>query len=91
MHGAALAHGTVTPFLQKIPAGGNAMSLATVVFLVLGAVCLLASGVLMYKMIPRRGRPPFVLMRTESGETAVALSQFILMIAGLAFFAKAIL
>jgi hypothetical protein len=45
----------------------------------------------MYKMIPRHGRPPFALMRTESGETAVALSQFILMIAGLAFFAKAIL
>jgi hypothetical protein len=67
------------------------MTLATAVFLVLGAVCLLVSGFLMYKMIPRRGRPPFAPMRTESGETAVALSQFILMIAGLAFFAKAIL
>jgi hypothetical protein len=30
-------------------------------------------------------------MKTESGETAMALSQFILMIAGLAFFAKALL
>jgi hypothetical protein len=91
MRGAALVHGTVTPFVRKIPAGGLAMSLATVVFLVLGAVCLLVSGFLLYKMIPRRGRPPFALMQTESGETAVALGQFILMIAGLAFFAKAIL
>ena len=67
------------------------MSVATVLFLVLGAACLLVSGFLMYKMIPRRGRPPFAPMQTESGETAVALTQFILMIAGLAFFAKAIL
>lgn len=67
------------------------MSLATVLFLVLGAACALGSGFLMYKMIPRPGRPPFAPMQTETGETATALSQFILMIAGLAFFAKAIL
>lgn len=67
------------------------MSFSTVVFGVLGAVCLLTSGFLMYKMIPRQGQPPFAWMSTESGETATALSQFILMIAGLAFFAKAIL
>jgi hypothetical protein len=30
-------------------------------------------------------------MKTEGGETALALSQFILMIAGLALFAKALL
>ena len=64
---------------------------AVAVLLGLGTVCLLVSGFLMYKMMPRDGEPPFGWMRTESGETAMALSQFILMIAGLAFFAKALL
>lgn len=67
------------------------MSFSTVVLGVLGAGCLLASGFLMYKMIPRQGQPPFAWMSTESGETATALGQFILMIAGLAFFAKALI
>jgi hypothetical protein len=67
------------------------MSFAAAVFVVLGAACLVVSGVLMYKMIPREGQAPFAWMQTESGETAMALSQFILMIAGLAFFAKALL
>ena len=67
------------------------MTSTAVVLVVLGAVCLLASGFLMSKMIPREGQPPFAWMETESGETAMALSQFILMIAGLAFFAKALL
>jgi hypothetical protein len=67
------------------------MTSGVVVFLVLGAGCLLMSGFLMYKMIPREGQAPFAWMQTESGETAMALSQFILMIAGLAFFAKALL
>jgi hypothetical protein len=67
------------------------MTSTAVVLVVLGAVCLLASGFLMSKMIPRQGQPPFAWMKTESAETAMALSQFILMIAGLAFFAKALL
>ena len=67
------------------------MTSTAVVLVVLGAVCLLASGFLMSKMIPRQGQPSFAWMETESGETAMALSQFILMIAGLAFFAKALL
>lgn len=62
--------------------------ISAVVFVGLGTVCLLVSGFLMYKMMPREGEPPFAWMRTESGETATALSQFILMIAGLAFLAK---
>ena len=66
------------------------MTSAILVYALFGAVCLLVSGFLMYKMIPREGEPPFVLMRTESGETAMALCQFILMIAGLAFLAKAL-
>ena len=64
---------------------------AVTILLALGAVCLLASGLLMYKMMPREGEPPPGWMKTEGGETALALSQFILMIAGLALFAKALL
>jgi hypothetical protein len=45
----------------------------------------------MYKMIPRRGQAPWVWMQTETGETTVALGQFVLMIAGVALIAKAIL
>jgi hypothetical protein len=72
-------------------AGGIAMSFAVAVLLALGTVCLLASGFLMYRMMPREGEPPFAWMQTESRETAIALTQFILGIAGLAFFAKALL
>jgi hypothetical protein len=64
------------------------MTSAIVMFVVLGGVCLLVSAFLMHKMIPRDGQPPFAWMQSESGETAMALSQFILMVAGLAFFAK---
>lgn len=67
------------------------MSLATVVFSIFGALCLFVSGWLMFKMIPRKGQQTFVWMRTESGETVTALGQFILLITGLAFIAKALL
>ncbi len=67
------------------------MTTAVAVLVVLGALCLLVSGLLMYKMIPREGQTPSAWMTTESGETAMALGQFVLMIAGLAFFAKALL
>jgi hypothetical protein len=84
-------HGTVTAFSRRIAAGGFAMTLAGAVLVVLGTACLLVSGFLMYRMIPRHGQPSAPWMKTESGETAMALGQFILMIAGLAFFAKALL
>lgn len=60
------------------------------VFIVCGLVCLFVSGLIMYKLIPREGRPPSPWMKTESGETAVALGQFILLVAGIALLAKGI-
>ena len=61
------------------------------VLVVAGFVCLLVSGVMAYKMVPRAGRPPAPWMRTETGETAMALGQFILLILGCALLAKALL
>jgi hypothetical protein len=45
----------------------------------------------MYKLVPREGRPPSPWLRTEFGETSLALGQFMLLIAGLALLAKGIL
>jgi hypothetical protein len=60
------------------------------VLIVCGLVCLFVSGLMMYKLIPREGRPPSPWMKTGSGETAVALGQFILLVAGVALLAKGI-
>lgn len=56
-----------------------------------GLVCLALSGILMSRMIPRQGKATWSWMQTDTGETTVALSQFILMIVGAALIAKAIL
>lgn len=56
-----------------------------------GLVCLVLSGILMFKMIPRQGKATWSWMQSETGETTVALSQFTLMIVGVALIAKAIL
>lgn len=64
---------------------------ASAVLIACGIVCLCVSGFMMYKLVPREGRPPSPWLRTEAGETGLALGQFILMIAGLALLAKGIL
>ena len=66
------------------------MNSATVILLLSGIVCLLISGFMMYKLIPREGRAASAGMKTDAGETAMALGQFTLMVAGLALLAKAI-
>ena len=66
------------------------MSSSGIVLIVVGAICLAISGYLMYRMIPRKGRPAASSMRSDSGETIMALGQFMLMIAGLAMIAKAL-
>lgn len=38
--------------------------------------------------IPRAGRPPSPWMKTDFGETSVALGQFILLVAGIALLVK---
>ena len=56
-----------------------------------GVVCLVISGYALYRMIPREGRPAAPWMNGESGETAMALGQFTLMVAGIALLAKGLL
>jgi hypothetical protein len=87
MAGARLEHGTVTPIAARIAA----MTTGSVVLIASGIVCLIVSGFMMYRMIPRADRPASPWMQTESGETAMALGQFTLMIVGLALLAKGIL
>ena len=55
-----------------------------------GVICLLISAYALYRMIPREGRAAWSWMKTDSGETIVALGQFSLMIAGFALIAKAV-
>jgi hypothetical protein len=61
-----------------------------VILIVAGVICLLISGYMMYQMIPRDGEEPVRRMESESGETAMALGQFILLIAGLTLLVKGI-
>jgi hypothetical protein len=60
------------------------------VLAVSGVVCLLISGFMMYKMVPREDKARPAWIKSDFGETGMALSQFILMVAGLALLAKAI-
>lgn len=66
------------------------MNSATVILLLSGIACLLISGFMMYKLVPREGRAASAWMKSDTGETAMALGQFTLMVAGLALLAKAI-
>lgn len=59
------------------------------VLAVSGVVCLLISAFMLYKMVPREGNAAPAWMKTSSGETGMALTQFVLMVAGLALLAKA--
>lgn len=66
-----------------------AMTSASGILIVLGIVCLLLSGLMMYRLMPREGRPsPWT--RTDFGQTSAALTQFILLVAGIALLVKGI-
>ena len=67
------------------------MNLATAILVLSGIACLLASGYVLYKLIPRDGQANPSWMKSDSGETTMALGQFILMVAGLALLAKGVL
>jgi hypothetical protein len=87
MRRAASAHGTVMRFFCRIAL----MNSATVILVSSGIACLLVSGLVMSKLTPRGGREAPAWMKTEFGQTAMALGFFILMIAGVAMIAKALL
>jgi len=67
------------------------MNSATVILVSSGIVCLLVSGFMMSKLTPREGRAVPAWMKTEFGQTAMALGLFILMIVGVGLLAKALL
>jgi NO-binding membrane sensor protein with MHYT domain len=86
---AAGEHGTVMPSTGRIGKEAWAMTSASVVLIVLGIVCLFLSGLMMYKLTPREGRPsPWT--KTDLRETSAALTQFILLIAGVALLVKGV-
>lgn len=62
------------------------MTSISYVLITLGSACLLVSGFLMYRLVPRDGAPP----KSDLEETSLALGQFILLVAGIAFLVKGI-
>jgi hypothetical protein len=66
------------------------MNSASVILVLSGIACLLASGYMMYRLIPREGQASSSWIKSDSGETTMALGQFILMVAGVALLAKGI-
>jgi hypothetical protein len=57
-----------------------------VLLILAGLLCLLISGYMMYRMMPRNGQEP--PLRSDAGETAIALGQFTLLIAGITLLVK---
>ena len=64
------------------------MNTVSIMLVVAGIACLVVGGVLLYRMMPRNGQP---VTLSDTAETALALSQFTLMIAGISLIAKGIL
>lgn len=64
---------------------------ASAIMVVVGLVCLSVSAFLMYHLVPRNGRPRAALIERQLGETAAALTQFVLMVFGLALVVKGLL
>ncbi|HEX6298492.1 MAG TPA: hypothetical protein VFZ74_18135 [Burkholderiales bacterium] len=46
---------------------------------------------MMYKLVPREGQPPSAWTKTDFRATTLAMSQFVLLVAGIALVAKGIL
>lgn len=76
-------------FPPRIAAETRAMN-ATLALVLPGIACLLLSGYMMYKSMPREGEPPWSWTNTEFRETTVSLGQFFLLIAGVALLGKAV-
>jgi len=66
------------------------VSATDIVLVACGVTCLAVSAALLYKMVPREGVPAMKWRGTDMGETSLALGQFILMVAGLAFLVKGV-
>jgi hypothetical protein len=66
------------------------MSSTSVVLVVSGIACLILCGFVMYKLVPREGQPPSAWTKTDFRATTLAMSQFVLLVAGIALVAKGI-
>ena len=55
-----------------------------------GILCLLLSGVAMYRLTPRDGKPPSWWTSTDMRATTVTMALLVLMLAGVGMLAKAI-
>jgi hypothetical protein len=56
-----------------------------------GTLCLFLGGFTLYKTIPRDGRPPSSLTRTETRAVSLAMLVLILMLGGLTMLLKGVL
>ena len=61
-----------------------------ILLIVAGAICVLLSGVMVYKLPPREGRPPSAWASTEARATASAMLTMILFCTGAVLVAKGI-
>ena len=55
-----------------------------------GTICLFLGGFTLYKTIPREGRPPSALTRTETRAVSLAMLVLVLLLGGLTMLAKGI-
>lgn len=62
----------------------------TVILLIIGIICVLLSGLMVYKLPPREGKPPSAWTRTEARAMSSAMLTLILFFAGAIMVAKAV-
>jgi hypothetical protein len=75
-------HGTVIRLLTTMDRMILALS---------GTLCLVLGGFTLYKTIPREGRPPTALTRTETRAVSLAMLVLVLMLGGITMLLKGIL
>jgi hypothetical protein len=61
------------------------------ILVILGALCLWASGWAMVKLTPREGRPPSPWTSTDTRATSVAMGVLLLLVTGIVLVLKGIL
>ena len=64
------------------------MSGTAIILVLSGLVCLIATGLAMYKVMPRDGQPPSAWAGTDTRGTAVALGLLVLLLTGVSLVIK---
>lgn len=60
------------------------------ILVISGGICLFLSGLMMYKLTPREGRPPSPWTKTEFRAMSLAMLVLMLLFAGVTLLAKGI-